>query len=968
MVASKSPSPKLGRSQALNVAQTTVSRLATIVPTLTTQLSPVTVYQPGATVGDELEAPTSIVPVGATGYYGVWVAPDLLGNGQEYYAQVECFGPGGGGGGGNSTQGGAGGGGGEYACEPQYPVKPGASYAYVVGLPGTGGINNLSSISPGSAGISGGITRFDLAGLGLSTGVIANGGQGGDQSSVGTGGAGGTGSSSSIHADGGAGGTNNSADGSDNPLSLAGAPGMFTGNTLSSSIIPCWYIFNDTSITSKINDDTENSNNGSVTSFGKGGGLQPSYLNLPSQVPAYNAPAQAPILPNAQAVNSGIWFENLNPSSPAAKVTASSFPFAGSLLTVSCWIQCDPSGTWGNTPGNSYAVIAANTKNYAGNSMKGYALFLVNEGTAGSPSWKLFATVGNGTSRTTASYAIGQTPGNWHYVVMTYNAGTLSLYVNNALIQSATSSGYTSVPGGAYVSTVGMDPSTTANWFFGFISNLWWANDCATTALLSQAYGSMPASGGGGGGGSGGPGGAGGTGVAGAGATGGAGGSVAATPASLAATTTPAQTGWAGANGGLSDFTPISGGTGSSWGAGGGGSGDWAGTAPPLQTLIVPFSSAATYCGPDGTSPGAVYNANQQSNPASRVNSVLYSGGQPSDTSSGSKTSMMLLPGNLPDTLGNSDFWAVSQVLLTFTNANPSATTDTVLEIGYSADTVLPQAYLGASEVNYIGQAVIPPGATTITYDLTPGYLNAYLQNGRAKALILGPGVYGPTFDAYNAPAGPQFNCAVYGPGAADTLGNPLFPYLTIYYQEISQTAVQNGSAGSPGAIVITAVNNEYLPVSAIEPFAVTDAGGNKFAPGYTGPVTAFDPTAVTTPGTFKPETWKLAILQNGWTNAGGTNAKAQYKLLSTNEVKITGVISPGTKTDGTLLFTLASAYWPAKQQRIPLTTQGSTGTPTQVPFLNINTNGQCTIIGVNVAGTTFVGISGTYSIDTTIN
>ena len=212
LMASVSPNPNLGKSQALNVAQNTVSRLATIVPSLTTQLSPVTVYQPGATggVGNELIASAG-QPVNVNGSYGVWVAPDFLGNGQEYYVQVECFGAGGGGGGGSSTAGGGGGGGGEYACETQYPVKPGQSYAYVVGLPGTGGVNNSTQINPGAAGTNGGTTLFDtdrnINASSLANGVVAYGGQGGDQDGIGIGGAGGTGSPNLITFDGGLGGT-----------------------------------------------------------------------------------------------------------------------------------------------------------------------------------------------------------------------------------------------------------------------------------------------------------------------------------------------------------------------------------------------------------------------------------------------------------------------------------------------------------------------------------------------------------------------------------------------------------------------------------------------------------------------------------------------------------------------------------------------------------------------------------------
>ena len=199
-MASVPPNPNLAKSTALAKSQATTTRLATLVPTLTTQLSPVTVYQPGGTVGGQLNTATGGIgspgTTNVSGFYGVWVAPDLLGTGAPYDVQVECFGAGGGGGGGGPAIGGGGGGGGEYACEPAYPVIPGASYAYVVGLPGSNGCNNSSGSAQatpagtsGAAGTTGGTTVFDIAGLGLASGVTASGGAGGDSVTVGVGGA-----------------------------------------------------------------------------------------------------------------------------------------------------------------------------------------------------------------------------------------------------------------------------------------------------------------------------------------------------------------------------------------------------------------------------------------------------------------------------------------------------------------------------------------------------------------------------------------------------------------------------------------------------------------------------------------------------------------------------------------------------------------------------------------------------------
>jgi hypothetical protein len=1206
MAASIPPNPRLGKSQALNIAQNTTSRLASLVPTLTTPLSPVTVYQPGPTggvVGNELLASAG-TPVAVSGSYGVWVAPDFLGNGQEYYVQIECFGGGGGGGGGSATQGGGGGGGGEYACEPQYPVKPGVAYAYVVGLPGSGGVNNnapggpgtwtpvggliqsatptiavnpvhvgdfvvlhLSSqgsappngisggnctwqqvgttfngtvntgfscavwvgtatatgsapatvtysgtptairnaghaytsssgtftfvsqgnldsagtsvmpsvspsaagqlyscfdfdnatatagtttgytyevdsngngycfnpscagtaqapvwndltgafgtavmlsagggaasteVNPGTAGTSGGITVFDTDhgtnANSLANGVIANGGQGGDQTSVGIGGLGGQGSGNAVHFPGGDGGTNGSSHSSDNPLSLAQVNGMFVGNTLGTGIINCWYILNDLPPTGGyVNDDSGNRYSGVVTNYGpSGGGMALNSYGAPSQVPAFAQAANPPTMPNAQAAGTvaGILVGALN--SPSAKLESPDFGLRTTpRLTVSCWIQCDPSGTWGNTVNGSYAMIAANTGGYNGNSMKGYALFLHQDGSPSSPSWSLHACVGNGTSRTTIPYSIGQTPGAWYYVVMTYNSGLLTLYVNGTSVGTATSSGYTSVPTGqSGNSMMAMDISSNINWFFGAICNIWWAADCATSTLVTQVYGgSGPATGGAGGGASGGPSAPGSAGVSAAGALGGAGGTPPVTLASLVLTTTKSMGGYAGAAAGAGNPSPSAP-SGGLYGGGGGGSGDMP-ASPVLTVLTVPFTSAATYYGTDASSnPGTPYSVNQQANPGSGLTSVLFAGGAATDAASGSKNSVLLLPRNLKAMLGNGTY-TVAQVFITFTNAAPNNAVETILELGYSADTALPQTYTGASLVKYMGAVPVVTGAATVTYDLTPSGLGALLASGAATALVIGPGAT-PTFDAYNAPYGSGFYCSIYGPGAYDGFGNAQYPYLTIVLQKTLTT--QPGSHGAGGAILITAINNTHIFVSSVQPYTTTDAGGNLMTGGYTGPVTAinqatnvpagtlqpvagndnvngdgtgntfaagytgkavsYDPS-VTTPGTLVPETWHTVTPQNGWV----IHSLCRYRLMPHNIVHVELDIQDNTATTG-VMFTLPSGYWATNSQFVPI--QIFTGGIPTMATIQVGTTGGLAILNWSQQLKRFIG-NIHYSID----
>lgn len=922
------PNPRLGKSTALNMAQSTNARLSALVPTLTTNLSPVTIYQPGVSggVGNELLAKFTAA---VSGTYGVWIAPDLNGDGSTYYVQVECFGAGGGAGGGSASSGGGGGGGGEYACEAQYPIVPGASYAYALGLPGSGGFSNSLQVNPGAAGTNGGSTVFDIAGLGLANGVVANGGQGGDQTAIGIGGAGGTGSANSIHFDGGAGGTNNSANGSDNPLSLAKASGMFVGNTLSTSIIPAWFILNDNGTGGgKVNDDSLNSKTGTTTGYS--GSLVPTAGIASSQVPAYVFPSNGPLLPNSGLAAGAMRWKYGSLSQAAAKITTTSFGFSGTKLTVSAWIQPDPSGTWGNTAAGSLACVAANSRDYTSNSLHGYGLYLKQNGTPGSPSWQLTAAVGDGThNRTFVNYNIGQTPGVWTYVVMTYNSGTLTLYINGSSVGTASSSGYSSVPGGGFPSALGLDPSASVvNWFFGYISNVWWANDCATAALVSQAFGTTPATGGAGGGASGGPSASGGNGAAAGGATGGAGGTPATRPASLATTTTAAQGGYAGSNAGSGNASPSAP-AGGSYGGGGGGSGDMPAN-PTLKILTVPFAAAASYCGTDAAStPGAQYNTGQMTNPGSGLNSVLFAGGLPSDTDSGSKNSVLLLPKGLASQLTGS---TIVNVFLTVTNAFPTNTVESILEIGYSADVALPQTYDGSSLVSYVAAIPVTVGAGTITYDMTPSGIGANIKNGTATALVMGPGS-APSFDAFNAVTGQQFYASVYGPGAADAFGNAEYPYLTIIYEPTVTT--QQGSAGASGAILITAVTNSSVPVAFAEPFAGTDPAGNQYAQGFTGQITAWNPSN-STPGQFTPEVWHPATLINSWT---GT---LKYKLTGNNSVRILGAVTAPNPDSNSICFQLPAVYRPPTSNDYPV---GWHITPNSGAFVRVDTSGNVNLV-----------------------
>lgn len=965
---STSPKPNLGKSTALTKSQATVARLAAIVPTLTTEFSPVTVYQPAIeeTLLSTVSTTGGIGTPGTTdmgAFYGVWVAPDLLGNGQDYFVQVECFGAGGGAGGGNISGGGGGGGGGAYSSEPSYPITPGQQYTYVVGFPGTGGLNTPTNPGvfnvPGSAGTTGGTTIFDTAGLGLAGGVVANGGQGGDQTATGIGGSGGVISNNTISFAGGAGGTNASGNGSDNPIALAKTNAMFVGNTKNANIIKAWYIFNDgPDSTFEFNDSSTFQNTATVTTSSSGINILQG--NAPAQVPAYTTSAGSGQPNPTRAGCSSLWNGKVN-SVYAGYSQSPTFTFAGTKLTVSCWLQCDPTGTWGNNAANSTATVCANSKNYwTFNAFVGFGMFFLNTGTAAAPNWFLYVNWGNNTVANFTRVSMPPVVGTWYYVVATFNSGTITLYVNGVSVASG-AAGFSSLPGAAYNMRVGTDPAGTYSYFFGYISNIWFADDVAQPALMTAAMGGVSPTGGAGGGASAGPSAVGGVGQSAALGVGGAGGANVTQPPALANTTTPSQGGYAGSAAGAGNPSPSAP-AGGTCGGGGGAAGDMM-LSPNITVLTVPFVSAATYNGIDAAqNPGNIYNVNQQNNPASGVNSVLYAGGLPTDSSTGSKNSLLLLPPGLAAHLSAGQ-WLIQQVFLTFTNAYPTNTQESLLEVFWSGDTSLPQTYSGADSNGIVGALPIPIGSGTLTYDITEAGLAVFnqpgLQSGFCTAFILGA-LNDPTFDAYNAQTGPDFYASIYGPGAMDQFGNSQQPYLTLVLAKTP--TFQQGSNAAGGGIVVSFINQEEIPIATVEPFATTDEVGNAFAQGFTGQIACWNPASVLAGPPYSLETWHVIAPSTGSNQAG--DIRLQYRATADGMVQIVGTITNGSSMSGGTLFTLPAAWRPATNTFVPCAFFPAADGDA---YLTINSSGAVTInTPTAISGTQTLIINGAFPLGIT--
>lgn len=112
-------------------------------------------------------------------------------------------------------------------------------------------------------------------------------------------------------------------------------------------------------------------------------------------------------------------------------------------------------------------------------------------------------------------------------------------------------------------------------------------------------------------------------------------------------------------------------------------------------------------------------------------------------------------------------------------------------------------------------------------------------------------------------------------------------------------------------------------------------------------------------------EVWNGVSFQNGWSNVGGTNVTAQYRRIASPPacVQIVGTIAPGTKVDGTTMFTLPAAYRPAKDQFFPVASSHSAGGGAN-PQVRVATNGTVACFGVNIVGLANIELNCLVSLD----
>jgi hypothetical protein len=210
--------------------------------------------------------------------------------------------------------------------------------------------------------------------------------------------------------------------------------------------------------------------------------------------------------------------------------------------------------------------------------------------------------------------------------------------------------------------------------------------------------------------------------------------------------------------------------------------------------------------------------------------------------------------------------------------------------------------------------------------------------NGTAIGIALGPGpsafdlsFYGYFNGTPNSSSGPQLTIIGTKGSGFNTAGN-----------------------GSDGKVSITYSSSSTI-VFALSPQSGTDASGNAYAMGYTGPVSAFQPGV--SPAVV--EVPHLASLGAAYSNQSGA-IRCQYWLDSENNVHIIGVIQT-TGAWTTTLFTLPTGYRPSAQAFVPCAifpvADGNA-------YMTVNTNGSITL-SVPAAATALV-ISGQFPLGIT--
>lgn len=179
-----------------------------------------------------------------------------------------------------------------------------------------------------------------------------------------------------------------------------------------------------------------------------------------------------------------------------------------------------------------------------------------------------------------------------------------------------------------------------------------------------------------------------------------------------------------------------------------------------------------------------------------------------------------------------------------------------------------------------------------------------------------------------------------------------------------SASGANGGNGGAARIIVTYTVPGGTALQSALASAAGTDASGNDWAAGYTGPVSAVQPGS----SPSNVETWHsfAGSYQNSWTAFSGRDLC--YQLTSEGGqmfVHLTGrIVSPSGVASPSVAATLPVGYRPLnRNETVHAENIGSAGTTFFNTYVEINTSGQINVYGAPGAGSS-IAIGGRFALN----
>lgn len=334
-------------------------------------------------------------------------------------------------------------------------------------------------------------------------------------------------------------------------------------------------------------------------------------------------------------------------------------------------------------------------------------------------------------------------------------------------------------------------------------------------------------------------------------------------------------TGGAGGNSG------ANGSNGGSPGAGGGGAG--AGSSVTTKSISYAPTWNASYYGPDSGSPNNV-----------RSTSTMYQGGETASGGSFNGNQRNVFAFNRTQIASDFAGYTITGCQVQFRNLHSWYNSGMYIELDefQGLPGSHPSTYPDGDYRSADASLFIAEGATTV-FNIATSIAQRFVT-GSSNGLGMGRNIaadhpYNLNYYGYFDPSQTRFKIT-------GTIGG----------------GTTNSGTGADGSVVITYASSTAM-VMALSAVAGSDANGNSFGVGYTGPTQAFDPSA--SPAT--PETWhNIGTLSNGWTYQ--SDNLGRYKLLSDNRVMVEMHVNDSSATSGTP-FTMPVNYRPAVSQFVQI-------------------------------------------------